>query len=103
MAYPSFEARWPETVTQTSFPRNFGQKLPVHGVAIETDLLIFYGGLSTAEIGIRRKLRTTCRPGSGGSHSLSQRGAYFIRVEVNLRFRLRVGRNRRLILRRRCW
>ncbi len=56
----------PETVTQTSFP-NLGKKLPVHGVAIETDLLIFNGWLSTAEIGIRRELRSTCSPGSGAS------------------------------------
>ena len=86
VAYPSFEARWPETVTQTSFPAIFGKELSVDDVAIEAHLLIFDGWRSTAEIGIGREC-----PGSGCAHGLSQRGAYFVRGEVNLGFRLSSG------------
>ena len=84
------------------FSRNLSKKLPVHRVSLETDLLIFYVGLSTAEIGIRRKFPSARSLGSGGSYRLSQRGSYFIGVEVNFRFWLRLGRSRWRIRGRWC-
>ena len=53
------------------FAGNLGEKLAVHRIAIEADFLIFDGGRTAADVGVRSKLA------SAGSYRLSQRRGYF--------------------------
>ena len=60
------------------FPGDLGQKLPVHDIAIEADLLIFDRWRGAADIRIRRERRRAVR---SYAQRLRQRRSNFIGTE----------------------